>query len=331
MSNKMLHSIQRVNLTTSIRQSTHIVLFLLLSRVLGFIINRIMSIHQVLRAYYRGAAAARCHLRIPVNKRSWINAAGRALMVSRVFSVALSFVRIILYQSTPPAGALIKPTLFAPSHLFPDGWTTTCFIARLSTEINALKKCRRRMKSAWPTSSRRNLLVLSGNEVEITPWWMTMMSRASWKRGPAGETGLLIIIKRTVPETHNRARMNVARANNVRTNICVRRCTHDRIRISAIGKSSEPFITLILTLILNVASVRIATKRCVESAPCLFHRCKKFMNKTHLHASHRHSGPHRTLSSRQSRHAFRAHWLIFHILADRILLCNYSRVPICQY
>jgi len=70
MSNKMLHSIQRINLTTSIRQSTHIVLFLRLSRVLGFIINRVMSIHQVLRAYYRGAAAARCHLRIPVNKRS---------------------------------------------------------------------------------------------------------------------------------------------------------------------------------------------------------------------------------------------------------------------
>jgi len=34
---------------------------------------------------------------------------------------------------------------------------------------------------------------------------------------------------------------------------CVCRCTHDRIRISAItiGKSSEPFITLIPTLILN--------------------------------------------------------------------------------
>jgi len=41
---------------------------------------------------------------------------------------------------------------------------------------------------------------------------MTMMSRASWKFGPVGGTGLLIIIKRTVLDAHDRARMNVARA-----------------------------------------------------------------------------------------------------------------------
>lgn len=84
--------------------------------------------------------------------------------------------------------------------------------------------------------------------------------------------------------------------------VCVHWCTHDRIRISAIaiGKSSEPFITLIPTLILNVGTnCDQALRR--KRTHCLCHRCKKFMNKAHLHAT---SQTIRKLSSRQPRTRF---------------------------
>lgn len=129
------------------------------------------------------------------------------------------------------------------------------------------------------------------------------------RRDPALE-GLLIIIKRTVPDAHDRARINVAHAKvHARVRACVRRCTHGRMRISAIAidKSSEPFITLISTLILNRRHElpRAAQKK---RADCLFHPCKKFMNEARIcMPCHRHSGPLRKLSSRQPRHAFRAH------------------------
>lgn len=88
-----------------------------------------------------------------------------------------------------------------------------------------------------------------------------MMSRASWKRAAAqraGGTGLLIIIRRTVSDAHDRARINVARAK-VRARVFVRACVHTcdtrttgyELAQLQLAKSSEPFITLMPTLILN--------------------------------------------------------------------------------
>lgn len=214
-------------------------------------------------------------------------------MVSRVFTVALSFVRIIPCELTPTAdaGVLIKPRRSSHLPIYfqtverPPAPKSAAQLSAAGRNQCHPPRCRRRRKAHGP---RRGEISRSyrGNEVEIAPLMNDddVPRVMETRRCPAGGTGLLIIIKRTVPGAHDRARMNVAEVR-ARVRACVNRCTHDRIRISAIaiGKSSEPFITLIPTLILNrwhelPSAVQKARR-------CLFQPCKKFMNKAHLHAT----------------------------------------------
>lgn len=259
-----------------------------------------MHIHQVLLAYYRGGAAARCHLRTAGEQTSrWINVCyGSSLNgFTRVYRGVIVCSNNSLRVDALGRGALIKPGAL---RTFP-------FISsRLNSHLlrqkarrgsrrrpKSMPRCRRRRKAHGP---RWVEIIRSyrGSKVEIAPWWMTMMPRASWKRAafPSWRDGIINYCQAN-SSRHAWPRMNKRRARActcVRVRVCVCRCTHDRIQISAItiGKSSEPFIASMSILILdrrhespNAAQKKKGKKR----AHCSFHPREKFMNKAHLHAN----------------------------------------------
>lgn len=96
-----------------------------------------------------------------------------------------------------------------------------------------------------------------GTRSSWLPWWMTMMSRASWKRAAAQRRDGIInyyqanSFRRAWPRTNERrAREGACLC------ACVRACTDARatgyeLAQLQLAKSSEPFITLVPTLILN--------------------------------------------------------------------------------
>lgn len=104
----------------------------------------VMCIHQVLLAYYRGAAATRFHLRTPANKRSWINArCGPSLNgFTRVYRGVIVCSNNSLRVDAPGRRGRTyqTPALFAPSHLFPDGWTATCSVEKRDAILSGRPK-----------------------------------------------------------------------------------------------------------------------------------------------------------------------------------------------
>jgi len=166
MSNKCCTKFSRsVNFATSYRvcvHSSH------MDRASGFIVNH--NTHSSSFTHILSKRDAICvHRR--TNVRELTLAAGRALMVSRVFTVALSFVRIIPHESTPSAGSTYQTR--RSSHLLiyfqaverppaPSESTAQLSAPRRPKSIPEKPST---MKSAWP--SVRNLPVLSENKVEI--------------------------------------------------------------------------------------------------------------------------------------------------------------------
>lgn len=136
----------------------------------------VIHIHQVLLTYYRGALQRRdaIYVHRRTNVRELTLAAGRALMVSRVFTVALSFVRIIPYESTPSAGGTYQTRrsshlpIYFQSVERPPAPSESTTLGAAPRRPKSIPEEPSTAKSAWPSVSR-NLPVLSENKVEIAP------------------------------------------------------------------------------------------------------------------------------------------------------------------
>lgn len=197
-----------------------------LHRASGFIVNR--NTHSSSFTHVLSRRDAICvHRRINVCELTL--AAGRTLMVSRVFTVALSFVRIIPHESTPSAGNTYQTRCSSHLPIYFQAVERPPAPSESTAQLSALRRPKSipeepsTMKSAWLSVSR-NLPVLSENKVEIAPdeWrWCPMLHENAPR--PSSRNGII-----------NYYQTNSSRRAWLRTNKCraCGACTHGRIRLA---------------------------------------------------------------------------------------------------